>query len=628
MRLSRTSCRRQLLIFTIAIVSLLGCKKQSDPFLTYLNSQVSSDRMDSSMKAIASKPHRAGSAQNRIVGDYLLNALNQAGLKTSFAEYEVELPEPVDAQLAIVGENGEQKLDLHEKGFPEDAFTESAGQDLPFFAFSPDADLTAPVIYVNFGRQEDYDLLRKMNISAAGKIVLLRAQGICRGMKGKIAEKEGAAGLLLYPELKDQGFVKQAYPNGPMLNPWTIMRGSMIRYFEEPGAPADSEVLPRIPSLPISESMAQQIFQTMNGPAAPSDWTGLLPVHYSPGPGTVPLHLVYHGRSIRGKIRNILGEIKGTHPDEGTIVIGSHYDAWVFGAADPSSGTTTVLAAAQALAGMRANGWSPRRNILFAFWDGEEYGMFGSTKWVQENETNKIAAYINVDSAVRAHDFLGNVMPGLRHALDEVLAEVQDPLSGTALSEVRPQYDLPGFSSDTTPFLGLTGIPVAEIGFGRWYSVYHSMYDNLNWYTRFNDPGYRYTTTLVKVLALFARDLSSDESFPYSFTEVGEFVKQNLPGPCRSRELQDELERFLTAARDRENPQKQAHSTNTLEAIRCFSNQGAPFGSRNLLVGPSPKEGCSSAKVPCISSQQSARLLQALSCARRLMNHRDTGSQR
>lgn len=562
------------------------------------------------MESLASKPHRAGTPENRKVGEKIQQLLASYGLKTWTEEATTTLELPAEQHLFLEG----RELDLREKVLAEDPFTSAASTEIPFFAYSPDADVQAEVVYANFGTHEDYALLKKMGIPVRGKIVLLRAQGICRGMKGIIAEEEGAAGMLLYPERKDQGFRKPDYPAGPWLNPWTVMRGSMARYFVFPGNPFDSEdrprpgVLPAIPSIPISGAGAQEIFRSMRGPVAPEDWQGVTQTAYGIGPGPGAVRIVVRGDWQKQTLRNVFAVIPGMHPEEGTIVVGSHYDAWVYGAADPISGVATILECARLFSKQAQSGWKPRRNILFAFWDAEEYGMHGSTEWVRKNLATKsspVAAYINIDTAVRAHDFVGNITPGLRAPMEEALSKVRDPASQIPLSDIRPQYTLPGFSSDTTAFLGFSSVPVAEIGFGRWYSLYHSVYDDPAWYRRFNDPGYRYTTALVKILSLYLRDLAADGIFPYRFSEVSDyanaFLARNKNEPLSN--LRREIGRFDEAARrfeaiDRRRLTDTSNthiSTNLLAAFRSFSTNPGPesFGRTNVLIGPSGMEGCS-----------------------------------
>lgn len=588
---------------------LVRCGRNDQGFNHTLDTQISPSRIGETIDTLAGRPHRAGTPENRKVGDRIQATLADAGLKTWAEESETTLEEPVEQHLFLDG----RELDVHERAFPQDPYTTAAAGDTPFFAYSPDADVQAQVVYANFGVREDYARLKELGIDVAGKIVLLRAQGICRGMKGVNAEEAGAAGMLLYPEPKDQGFRKPEYPEGPWLNPWTIMRGSMARFFVFPGDPLDSQnlprpgVIPRIPSIPISGSLAAEILHAMKGTAAPEEWRGLLQTEYVVGPGPASVRLVIRGNLRRTNLRNLFALLPGSHPEEGTIVVGSHYDAWVYGAADPISGVATILECARVFARQAREGVRSRRSILFAFWDAEEYGMHGSAQWVRKNLVDgsfPLAAYINIDTAVRAHDFSSYIMPGLRAPMEDVLSQVRDPDSQLVLADIRPEYSLPGFSSDTTPFLGWSSAPVAELGFGRWYSVYHSMYDDPAWYRKFQDPGYRYTAALARILCLYLRNLSEASILPYRFNELEDYARAFLTEHKQAPQMISlEVLRFGEAARHLEEIDKRslpeaAYSrinTTLLEATRVFSVRPAvgSFGRASVLIGPSSNEGCS-----------------------------------
>ena len=416
------------------------------------------------------------------------------------------------------------------KLFPEDPYSSVASREVLYFAYSPDADLEAEIIYANYGSREDYEYIRSKGIDPSGKIALVRAQGICRGMKTIVAEEQGVSGLLLYPELKDQGFVKKAFPEGPHTNPWVGQRGSLLKYFLQPGSPRpDSpDVLSKIPAFPVSGSVAMQLLEHLDGVSAPDEWKGWLKTPYNIGPGPAKVRMISRQKIEEATIRNVLVELPSSSPDAPVVVIGCHYDAWGYGASDPISGTAAVLKTAQILGHQYAGGWRPKVSLQFAFWDGEELGMFGSSEWVRKNANKKIAAYVNVDSAYRSPYFVGNLTPGMAAPLLDVLALVEDPLTRTKFSETHGEFRLPGFSSDAGPFLGYTGVPVAEIGFGINFPMYHSIYDDLHWMEKFGDPGYRYHATLVKILGLYLEQFTETDLLPYGFDDVPEYVQKEL----------------------------------------------------------------------------------------------------
>ncbi len=265
-------------------------------------------------------------------------------------------------------------------------------------------------------------------------------------MKSLLAEEAGAAALLLYPERRDLGIVKPDFPAGPYLNPWTVQRGSMLRYFLRPGDPdcpacgALARLRPALPALPVSESVAKELLGRVEGPPAPRDWTGWLDVPYRLGATRETVRLRTRSRTEARVLRNVTAVLAGRRREAGVVVVGAHTDAWVNGAVDPVSGVAAVLETAAALSALAREGWKPERDVVFALFDGEEYGMLGSTLWVEERlaaHAPRMAAFLFVDSSVRALDFMADVSPGMRESLDEVLGHVADPVSGRVLLSVR-----------------------------------------------------------------------------------------------------------------------------------------------------------------------------------------------
>lgn len=557
------------------------------------------------------------------MGDALLRMLRDAGLQAKVSEYELQLHQPIEASLTVLSPV-KQSYRIREKVLPEDPFTAVADQDIPYFAYVPDFDVTAEVVYANYGSREDYAVLKEAGINLEGKIALVRAQGVCRGMKGMIAEEEHLAGLLLYPELKDMGFLYPAYPEGRHINPWTIERGSMLKYFLYPGeskAPrgVPGSTLPIVPAFPVSEEVATQLLQMIEGQDAPVEWKGTMNTAYRIGMQRPVVEMKFRGNFRKQKIRNIIATIPGSNPGEPGVMLGAHYDAWVYGAADPSSGTAVVMEAATVLAEMSRNGWQPRRTIQFAFWDAEEFGMLGSTRWVENSlmdSNNNLAIYLSVDTAVRAKDFVAYIQPGIRAPLDEALQRVPDPSIGKKISELRGTFMLPGFSGDVAPFTSLAGVPTAEIAFGRFYPMYHSIYDDYQWFATFADPGFKYSAALTRILLLYASAWTDRQLLPFQFTEVAEYARDALDTilqqhpelrKSHSWQLLDQtIDKFraeaerLERARDGRisedlTPQINEHLQAT---FRSFSDVSQAFPVRNLLIGPSEESGCEPDPLP------------------------------
>jgi N-acetylated-alpha-linked acidic dipeptidase len=616
--------RAFLLLVAASILAVAGAElwsaRRRGGFIGRARGQVAklvdAKRIGEGTAAFAAVPHRAGTSSNANVAGLVGERLRAAGLKVWNTPYEVELYEPLAARLALVEKGGPKEYDL----------SEADSGDPATLAYTPDADLTAGVVYGNFGARADYELLRRKGVSLGGKLVLVRAQGICRGMKAEIAAEVGAVGLILFPEPRDQGFAKPAWPDGPNTPRTAIQRGTMLRYYLYPGDPVSAgekgvDTRPHVPALGVSQAVAIDLLSRMRGEAAPEEWRGWLKAPYVLAAEGPRVRLTLKGQLVRKTIRNVYALLPGQNPDARSVMVGSHYDAWEQGAVDPGSGTAVVVEAAEALESLSRGWWRPERTILFAFFDGEEAGMFGSTKWVEQALRDRfegLAAYLNVDSAVRANDFVGNVSPGLAGPLDRVLATVDDPDSGRPIAESRGTFQLPGFSSDVSPFLGLAGTPVAEIGFGRWYPVYHTRADTVEWIRRFGDPGFVRAAILARVLALYAGALASERVMPYRFAELSAYTRVALRKMEGGRTRGDEwrpylgdlpraLDQFEAVARRWDGEarrlatisESRARKANALveSAMASFgpppgAAKPLPFGRASVLLGPSAEEGC------------------------------------
>ncbi len=644
--------RRPSAAVALALAALAACGGR-DPLArraTRLETLVDPARMKRNVETLARVPHRAGSPAQRAAVETAAEFLRAAGLETVISEHTVKIPEPVEASLVVEGPAG-RAFDLAERALAGDPYSAAAPAELPFFAWAPDGDVSARVVYANHGAREDYDALRRAGVAVKGAVVLARAQGVCRAMKSLLAEEAGAAALLLYPERRDLGIVKPDFPAGPYLNPWTVQRGSMLRYFLRPGDPdcAAGRVLPRLrpalPALPVSESVAKDLLGRVEGPPAPEGWTGWLEVPYRLGATRETVRLRTRSRTEGRVLRNVTASLAGRRREAGVVVVGAHTDAWVNGAVDPVSGVAAVLETAAALSALVRDGWRPERDIVFTLFDGEEYGMLGSTLWVEERlaaHAPPMAAFLYVDSSVRALDFMADVSPGLRESLDEVLGHVADPGSGHVLLSLRAAPQLPGFSGDTSPFLGLGGVPSVQLGFGRrTYPQYHSAYDDPYLLGRILDPGYRVSATLARILALFTSALAESSEPPWRFSEVASFLNDELSklakDPASARlarrsELFSAALRLRLAAREWESLDAARRRFGAekaepllLDAMAAFHDAAAPeFARRNLLLGPSAETGCGTETLPGLRralhgdgsvDAETARLLRALATA-------------
>ncbi len=579
-------------------------------------------RIGARVEALAAVPHRAGTPAQAAVVETVAEILRSDGLDVAVTAFDADLPEPGEASLVL---DGAQPLDLRERVLPGDPYSADGARETPYFAWAPAGEARGRVVYANHGDRGDYALLAKAGVPVKGAIVLARAGGICRSMKSLLAEEEGAAGLLLYPERRDLGIVKPDFPEGPYLNPWAVPRGSMLRYFACPGDPARerargvANLLPRIPALPISETVAREILERIVGLAAPEGWTGWMKVPYRIGATRELAHLAIRGAQRRATLRNVFGTLPGRRRNAGAIVVSAHTDAWVHGAIDPVSGAATVLEAAGVLSRLASEGWRPERDVVFAFWDGEEYGMLGSTHWVEkrlDDLPSKVAAFLYVDSSARAWDFMADVSPGLAGGLDDVLAVVPDPATGRPLLSVRAALQLPGFSGDTSPFVGLGGVPVGEIGFGRrTYAMYHTGYDDPLLARRHLDPGWGLSASLARVFSVWTSVLADAPVPPWRFTEIADFLRKEIGGLAaggaerfpREHELISAIGRFreVAVAWDAVGGAFRGARADEIEplvvgAMAAFRDlPGArDFARSSLLLGPSAETGCGTETLP------------------------------
>ena len=452
-------------------------------------------------RELSARPHMAGTPAQADTRDYVIAKLQSWGLETWVKEYEVYLPQPevVSAWLYRRRDAPAQRLNLTEPPVTGDPTT--MGPQVPSFnAYSGDGDVTAPVVYVNYGLPKDYRVLDSLGVSVRGKIALARYGYSFRGIKAREAERREAVGLILYSDPQDDGYFHgDIYPRGPMRPPGSIQRGSILNRNGDPttpgypsvaGAPRvpeESLALARIPVVPIGYGNAQQFIERLGGPPAPDGWQGGLPLHYHVGPG--PARARLRVRTQRGArafhpIWNTFAIIRGsTHPDE-WVMVGAHRDAWSPGAADNVSGTVTVLETARAFAELARQGIRPARTLVFVTWDAEEWGLIGSTEWVEEQEDSvraHIVAYINEDDVASGLRFAGAGSPSIKPFLREVTRSVPDPggvgtiydswLATASGDTLGLRLENLGGGSDFTPFSHHIGVPAGSLALGAEWRV-------------------------------------------------------------------------------------------------------------------------------------------------------------
>ncbi len=504
------------------------------------------------------KPHIAGSVRNYELAEYVAKQWGDYGLEdVQLIEHPVYLPWPVRYEATLV--KAKRKLSLKEDAIPQDKDSYSDEVGISYCAYSADVDVTAPVVYVNSGNPEDYDLLAKRGVDVRGKIALARysVPYSYRGFKAQTAQKRGVSALILYSDPADDGFKKgEVYPHGPWGPESHLQRGGIVYDFNLPGdprtpgwssvpggrfLPAETAVsMPTVAAAPMSYKDARLLLERMTGPEAPREWQGGLPFTYRLGPTSDQLHLVIENDKKVRSIWNVVGRLKGTERPDEWVVLGNHRDAWVYGGVDPSSGSATMMETARAFGELKRSGWKPKRTLIFASWDAEEFTLTGSTEWGElEAERLKAGAlaYLNVDSSSSGNSFSASAVPALADFLRDVARDVPDPSGGT-IYDVWARHDKNakqpevttrlGSGSDYTVFLNFLGVPVADLTFDGPYGVYHSIYDSFNWVDRVGDPGYYYHAAMARYWAVAALQLSECDYVPLDYAAYAVEVQNYL----------------------------------------------------------------------------------------------------
>jgi N-acetylated-alpha-linked acidic dipeptidase len=535
-------------------------------------------RAEGHLRVLTAAPHMAATPEDRQTAEYVAQKFREAGLETQVVAYKVWMNYPQEISVEVVAPNGVNMHGPTREHVEGDSYQEDPRVVLPFNEYSPSGDAEADVVYANYGRTEDFKKLEEMKIDVRGKIVLTRYGHNFRGVKAYVAQQHGAAGVLIYSDPIDDGYFKgDPYPKGPWRPTTGVQRGSIGYMFQFPGDPTTpgvasveslpdseriplekSESLPRIPTTPLSYGDAQPILANLGGPESPRDWQGALPFTYHVGAGPVRVKMHLKQEYAFRTIWNVIGQIRGTDSPEEWVVAGNHRDAWAYGAVDPNSGTAAMLEAVHGLGELLKAGWKPKRSIAFGSWDGEEQGLVGSTEWGEEHERDlaNAVAYFNVDVAVSGPTFGASSVPSLKAFIREVAKAVPSPKGGSVYDVWRksggkpsqqppspfadvtgsqnrrpvvsmdsdaPVGDL-GSGSDYTVFLQHLGIPSADIGSSGSYGVYHSVFDNFQWFTKFADPTFVYEQEMARIFGLQVIRMADADVLPYDYEAYGKEI--------------------------------------------------------------------------------------------------------
>jgi N-acetylated-alpha-linked acidic dipeptidase len=576
-----------------AVVVLATASAQTPPAdpdaaaIQQFDANIHPDDLRDMLKRLAAEPNHVSSPHDKANAEWILSQFQKWGWDAHIETFDVLYPTPVSETVETVGPKP-FKATLQEPPIKGDSSSTAKDPALPaYFAYQGDGDVTAPLVYVNYGMRDDYKTLERQGISVKGKIVIARYGAGWRGLKPKLAYDHGAIGCIVYSDPADDGYANdEVYPNGPARPPHGIQRGSVedSSYYEgdplTPGVGAtkdakrlareDVPVILKIPSIPISYADAQTLLSTLGGNVAPKAWRGSLPITYHVGPGKTLVHLAVKSNWGMHEIYDVIAMMKGsTWPDQ-WVVRGNHHDGWVFGATDPLSGQVALLEEAKAFGALAAQGWRPKRTIVYGSWDAEEPGLLGSTEWVETHAgelKQKAVLYINSDSNARGFLDAGGSQDWTAF-VNKISPELTDPETGVSVStrmrarervasmhpdslppDMReqakedaklaadPTKNLPigalGSGSDYASFLDHLGVPALSLEYGGEGSaggVYHSRYDTFEFHSRFVDPGFVYDALLAKtvgraVMSVADSDLPVQRATDFA-DAVGHFVTQ------------------------------------------------------------------------------------------------------
>ncbi len=544
------------------------------------------------LKILTAEPHWASSPQDKKTADYVAEKFKAAGLETSIQEYRVWLNKPKKIEITAFDANGKQLMSgptpehVDPKAYGGDPFQDNPDVLPAFNGSSPSGDVTADVVYANYGTLADFDRLKQLGVDVKGKIVIVRYGQNFRGVKVYIAQQRGAVGVIIYSDPADDGYDRgDKYPRGAYRPDSGVQRGS-VQFLPiyagdpttpgiaaTPDLPESKRVMdpakmnqPSIPANPLSYKDAAPILEALDGPATPRDWQGGLPFTYHlGGTGAVKVHMHLEQDYRLRTIWDVIGTIDpdpASHEDKDAwVVAGNHRDAWVYGAVDPNSGTAAMLETVHGLGELLKQGWKPKRRVVICSWDAEEEGLIGSTEWAEGHAEHlaHAVAYFNTDVGVSGPNFNASAVPSLKEFVRDVTRQVHSPKGGTVYEEwQKTQSESPrrrgagsaaaapanpfnapsnstvnaegvrvgdlGSGSDYTPFIQHLGVPSTDIGSDGPYGVYHSTFDDYNWFIKNADPTFVYEQQQARVFGLEILHMADADVLPYDYKTYGSEV--------------------------------------------------------------------------------------------------------
>ena len=560
-----------ILLFSACLLSAVSPASAQESIIEKLqkefDSSLSKKDLEIWMKRLSAYPHHLGSSYDMSNALFIDSLFKSFGFDSQTEKFRVLFPTPKTRLLEMISPQ-KYSAKLFEPPLKEDKTSGQTDEQLPTYnAYSIDGDVTGELVYVNYGIPNDYEILAEHGIDVKGKIVIARYGAAWRGIKPKVAAEHGAIGCIIYSDPKGDGYYQgDVYPKGPFRSEDGVQRGSVIDFPQYCGDPLtpfiaatenakrlsikDARTLTKIPVIPISYGDAVHFLSLLEGPVAPDNWKGALPVTYHIGPGKAKVHLKVESNWNMVPLVDVIAKIPGKdYPDE-WVIRGNHYDAWVNGAEDPISGQVAMLEEAKMIGKLLKSGWRPKRTIIYCAWDGEEEGLFGSTEWVEKHVDElkkKAVAYINSDGNGRGFLQVGG-SHSLEHFVNKIADNINDPEMNISVAkrwrsrlivngseeekrDALNNKDLKiyplGSGSDYSPFLQHIGVAALNIGYGGEDNggEYHSIYDSYDHYIRFSDPGFEYGSVLAKTGGHIVLNLAELEILPFNFENFSNTVK-------------------------------------------------------------------------------------------------------
>ena len=584
-----------------------------------LKASPSAKAAEADFDVMTAEPHHTGSPYEIKLADYVSGQFKSFGIEPEKYEYSVLLPWPAQRRIDIVAPD-QVKLEVEEEKIRGDQWADKPGILPAYNAYSPSGDVTGEIVYVNYGIPADYETLQKLGIDVKGKIVLARYGGSWRGIKPKVAAEHGAIACIIYSDPHEDGYTQgDVYPDGPFRGWGMIQRGSVMDMPRYPGDPSTPdrpskpgveripidkiETFAPIPVQPMSYRDGIEMLKRLKGPVAPEAWRGSLPITYHIGPGPAKVHMKLQMDYAQRRLINVVGRIAGAVAPDEWVIVGSHRDAWTFGASDSVSGHVSMMAVARAMGDMMKKGWRPRRSVLFVSWDGEEQGLLGSTEWVEDLAAElkaKAAIYVNRDAGAGGLNFSGSAVHSLTPFMHELAQSIEPEgesktLYDGWLARVReqspardgqPMVKTPpvgalGSGSDYTAFLDHVGVPSMDMGLnGRGGDgTYHSTYDNPTWFKKFIDPQFKYSVLASQVTGVALLRLADAEVLPFDYESYGRQILEYV----------SEIEQ--QAVKASADGAKKVDFAGLRAAAEAFAQAGAAVRARGETLLSAPDQG-------------------------------------